>query len=116
MCTKASREQFHKVVEIIYRMAMAFAHFLDNITDPCFKGQSFAFDDDETSKGRSFAADPCLRLVPVMIKLGQLLFLIIFETIDRIMVTLTPTLQKVLWIINNKFSVQELNKLVDFKL
>lgn len=94
MCTKASREQFHKVVEIIYRMAMAFAHFLDNITDPCFKGQSFAF--DETSKGRSFAADPCLRLVPVMIKLGQLLFLIIFETIDRIMVTLTPTLQKVL--------------------
>lgn len=64
---------------------MAFAHFLDNITDPCFKGESFTF--DETSKGRSFAADPCLRLVPVMIKLGQLLFLIIFDTIGRIMVS-----------------------------
>lgn len=110
--TVTERKRIEKAVEDRYEMAMTPAHFLANITDPRFKGESLTI--DETEKGMNLAAELCPGLVPVIInyKAKSAPFSsYMFHAVDMMM---QKEKNDVISSTSDNFSLQESNKMNNF--
>ena len=63
-----ARTSFEKDIDSRYGMVMTPIHFLTNIANPCFKGESLST--DKTGKVMNFAAEVYPGLIPIIIRLN----------------------------------------------